>query len=73
MTGLFQRLQEQKDAILAIARIHHAVNVRVFGSVIRDEEREDSDIDFLVEFLPGSTLFDQAGLIEALSEAILST
>jgi hypothetical protein len=27
----------------------------------------DSDIDFLVDFQPGSTLFDQVGLIDALS------
>jgi predicted nucleotidyltransferase len=32
----------------------------VFGSVVRGEEREDSDIDLLVEFSPGATLLDQA-------------
>ena len=30
----------------------------VFGSVARGNENESSDIDFLVEFEPGSTLFD---------------
>lgn len=30
----------------------------VFGSVARGEERPESDIDFLVEFEPGSSLFD---------------
>lgn len=38
-----------------------------FDSVIRGEEREDSDIDLLVDFLPGSTLLDQVGLIDTLS------
>lgn len=67
MTELFEMLQQQKASILAIANHYHAVNIRVFGSVIRGEEREDSDIDLLVDFLPGSTLLDQVGLIDALS------
>lgn len=42
----------------------------MFGSVVRDEEREDSDVDLLVDFLPGTTLLDQVGLIDALSTAL---
>ncbi len=53
-----------------IARHYHAVNVRVFGSTVRGEELEDSDIDLLVDFLPGSSLLDQVGLIDALSDAL---
>jgi predicted nucleotidyltransferase len=37
-------------------------NVRVFGSVARGDNRDDSDIDFLVEFGQGRTLFDLIGL-----------
>jgi len=70
MSRLFQTLQQQKQRILDIASQYHAVNVRVFGSVIRGEEREDSDIDFLVDFLPGTTLLDQVGLSLALSDAL---
>jgi len=70
MAALYQHLQQQKDSILALAHHYHADNVRVFGSVLRGEEREDSDIDLLVDFLPGSTLLDQAGLIEALSSEL---
>jgi predicted nucleotidyltransferase len=36
--------------------------VRVFGSVVRGEERADSDIDFLVDLEPGRSLFDLGGL-----------
>jgi len=68
MSGLYQELQQQKVSIIAIASQYHAVNVRVFGSVVRGEERDDSDIDLLVEFLPGSTLFDHVGLINSLSK-----
>lgn len=30
----------------------------LFGSVLRDEARPDSDVDLLVEFLPGEKTFD---------------
>jgi uncharacterized protein len=67
LISLYSVLQQQKAVILAIANQYHAVNIRVFGSVVRGEEREDSDIDLLVDFLPGSTLLDQVGLIDELS------
>jgi len=54
--------REKKDEILRLAEAHGATNVRVFGSVVRGENREDSDIDFLVEFQRGRTLFDLIGL-----------
>jgi predicted nucleotidyltransferase len=43
-----------KREILAIAETCHAENVRVFGSVARNEATADSDIDFLVHMQPGS-------------------
>ena len=70
MTELFETLQQHKACILDIAHHYHAANIRVFGSVVRGEEREDSDIDLLVDFLPGTTLLDQVGLIDALSTAL---
>jgi hypothetical protein len=70
MTELYETLKQKKASILDIAKNYHAVNIRVFGSVIRGEEREDSDIDLLVDFLPGTTLLDQVGLIDALSIAL---
>jgi len=36
-------------------------NIAVFGSIARGDERPDSDIDFLVDAAPGTTLFDLAG------------
>lgn len=70
MAKLYAIIQQQKSHILDIAEHYHAVNVRVFGSVVRGEEREDSDIDLLVDFLPGTTLLDQVGLINELSTAL---
>jgi len=42
-------LQQRKTEILALCQKYHASNVRVFGSVARGDNREDSDIDLLVE------------------------
>jgi uncharacterized protein len=38
-----------------IARKYRARNLRVFGSVARNEARPDSDVDLLVEFDPSSS------------------
>jgi predicted nucleotidyltransferase len=37
-------------------------DVRVFGSVARGDNGENSDVDFLVEFEAGRTLLDLIGL-----------
>lgn len=42
----------------------------LFGSVARNEAREDSDVDILVEFAEPATLFELVGLKEDL-EALL--
>ena len=36
--------------------------MRVFGSIARGDDRPDSDIDLLVTFDEGASLFDLAGL-----------
>ena len=36
----------------------HIINLGVFGSYIRNEQKEDSDIDILVEFEQGHLTFD---------------
>lgn len=40
----------------------HALDIKVFGSVARGEDREGSDVDFLVEFGPGASILDQVHL-----------
>lgn len=37
-------------------------NPRVFGSVVRGEDNEESDLDILVDPGPGTSLMDVAGL-----------
>ena len=54
-----------------MVRRHRGRSVAVFGSVARGDESATSDIDFLVEFEPGSSLFDPLHISEEL-EALLS-
>jgi len=42
----------------------------VFGSYVRGEQRDDSDLDVLVEVGEGMTLPDYVGLQEELSDAL---
>jgi uncharacterized protein len=42
----------------------------MFGSVARGDARPDSDVDILVEFEPGRSLLDHAGLMLYLSELL---
>jgi len=46
------------------------VNVRVFGSVARGENRPDSDIDFLVNLEAGRSLLDLARLLRELNNLL---
>ena len=38
-----------------------AANPRTFGSVLHGTDRDGSDLDLLVDALPGATLFDLGG------------
>ena len=68
---LKQLLKDKREDILALAAQHGAFNVRVFGSVAKDEETENSDIDFLVDYdlakipawFPGGLLMDLQDLL----------
>jgi len=53
---------EKKAEILHLAETRGGRNIRVFGSVARGDNREDSDVDFLVEFETGRTLLDLIAL-----------
>ena len=66
----FESLRQSNPAINVIAAKYGARNLRVFGSVARGTNRPDSDVDFLVDFEPGRTLFDLIGLRLDLSELL---
>jgi uncharacterized protein len=63
-------LAQLRAEILAAAARHGASNVRVFGSVARGEADAGSDVDFLVDFEPGRSLLDLAGLLIDLEDLL---
>lgn len=60
----------KRDAILALAERHGAKDVRIFGSVVRGEAGPESDIDFLVELMPGRTLLDWSAFWQELEKLL---
>ena len=56
-----QKIRNKRDQIYEIADKYKAKNIRVFGSQSRGEEREDSDLDLLVEF-ENPNLLDRIGM-----------
>lgn len=68
--GLDELMKSKRQEILTIAARYGARNVRIFGSVARGEADEASDIDLIVEFEPGRSLLDHAGLWLELQELL---
>ena len=47
------RIALDRNQIAEFCRRHHIRKLSLFGSVLRDDFRPDSDVDVLVEFEPG--------------------
>ena len=63
-------LKANREAIRALVKQHRAANPRVFGSAVRGEDREDSDLDLLVDELPGASYLDIDRLKEELERLL---
>jgi predicted nucleotidyltransferase len=63
-------LRRRRDMLLAIAAKHGVSNLRLFGSVIRGEERDDSDIDLLVDMAEERGFGDYMALVEELERVL---
>jgi len=59
-----EQLRARRAELIALADRHKAENVRIFGSVARGEAGEGSDVDILVHFREGASLFDLMDLQE---------
>ena len=55
-------IRRRRADVHGIAKRHNAIGIFVFGSCARREDDDASDIDFLVDFNPKATLFDQIGI-----------
>jgi hypothetical protein len=51
-------LAAHREEILNIMAVHHACNVRVFGSALQGTDTEQSDLDLLVDPTPEMTMLD---------------
>lgn len=63
-------LETKRNTVREVALRHHTVNPRVFGSVLHGDDKDGSDLDLLVDALPGTTLFDLGGLQDELEELL---
>ncbi len=61
-----------EDRIAEFCARHGVKRLSLFGSILRDDFRDDSDVDMLVEFEPGRTpgMIGFGGMILELSEMI---
>ncbi len=51
-------LHLHREQVRRIVAAHHARNARVFGSVLRGDDDEGSDLDILIDPTPETTLMD---------------
>lgn len=59
------------DRITDLCRRHHIRRLALFGSILREDFRADSDVDVLVEFEPGRTPgFGFFGIQQELSDML---
>lgn len=70
MADIQSQLIKKRDEILSIAAKHGAHNVRLFGSIVRGETTDMSDIDLLVDFEEGRSLFDLIALKQDLEDML---
>lgn len=53
-----RRVVDHRAELQAVLSRHGVTNAQVFGSVARGDDHEGSDVDLLVDFAPGTSLFD---------------
>lgn len=66
-----EALRKHREEIEEIVSSFGANNVRVFGSIVRGEATEHSDIDLLIDVPPGTGLVAVEQMTEALESVIL--
>ena len=65
-----KHIEEIKERILPVLRRYDVVRAAIFGSFVRGDNKEGSDIDLLVEFKGEKSLLDLAGLKISLEELL---
>ena len=68
--GIAEIIGPKREEVLALLAKHKAGHPRVFGSVGRGSADRRSDVDLLVEFEEGASLFDHLELIGDLQKVL---
>lgn len=63
-------VESVRERVVPALKRHGVVRAALFGSVVRGDARDDSDVDFLVEFEKGKSLFDLVDLQFELEEIL---
>lgn len=56
-------IESHREQLLSLARRRGIASIRVFGSMARNEARDDSDVDLLVTLTPGTSALALGGLL----------
>ena len=65
-----ENLKKFKSQIIELAVANKALNIRVFGSVSREQAQDDSDIDFLIDVGEGQNLINFIRLKQELEDLL---
>jgi len=68
-----QALALHREEIRRVVASHRASNARVFGSVVRGEDTDNSDLDILIDPTPKTTLMDVAAIQVELEHLLVVT
>ncbi len=63
-------LEMNRRQVRDLVSSYRTSNPRVFGSVLHGTDKEGSDLDILVDVLPGATLLDLGGLLDDLESLL---
>lgn len=65
-----EELRARREEIVTIGERYGVSNIRVFGSVARGEADERSDLDLLIDVVPGRGLLAMAGFALEVEELL---
>ena len=63
-------IESHRDELIALAQRRGVTRVRVFGSMSRDDARDDSDVDLLVTLSPGTSALAIGSLLKDAEELL---
>lgn len=65
-----RRVAAHRGELREVLRRHGVTNPEIFGSTARGDDREDSDVDLLVDFAPGTSIIDIIGIQHELEDLL---